>query len=155
MSIIGGAAFQFLHDQCFLGLHDVVNDELRLALYTTAANIDPQTANLRSALTDELVGPGYTAGGPQITQSVIYTPGSANRPIMDIADIVFTSATWGQVAGTAVQGGVIYNNTVGPQQGKVMWILNFGSPISVSNGNVTFVFPDPTNPASAIIRTSG
>lgn len=155
MTIVAGTAFQFLNDQCFEGIHDIVNDTLNFAIFTTSANINPQTADLYTSLSDELVGSGYTMGGVQITQTVIYTPGGSVRPIMDIDDIVFSSTTWGQVPGTAAQGAVIYNTTVGPQQNKIAWILNFGSPIVTNNGDVTFRFPDPSNPAFAIVRTSG
>lgn len=154
MSIQGGTAFQFLFDQGISGIHDVENDTLFFAMYTTAASIDPQTVNLQSALTDELVGVGYTAGGAQLTQTAIYTPGGPNRPALDFADLTFASATWG-VTNDAAQGGVIYNTTAGPQQGKVMWVINFVSPIVVNGGDFTIRWPDPTNPALAMVRLTG
>jgi len=155
MSIIAGTCFQFLRDQLFNGVHDPENDALFFAMYTTLANIDVKTADLQASLTDELVGSGYVAGGFALTQTVIYTPGGANRPVMDLDDIVIAGATWGQSPGTAAQGAVIYNTTAGPQANKIMWVLNFGSPITVNGGNLTIKFPDPTNPALAIVRSSG
>ena len=50
MSIIGGTAFQFLADQCLNGLHDVENDALFFAMYTTDANIDVETVDLQAAI---------------------------------------------------------------------------------------------------------
>ncbi len=155
MSIVAGTCFQFLRDQLFNGIHDPENDALFFAMYTTLANIDVKTADLQAALSDELVGTGYTAGGFALTQSVIYTPGGSDRPVMDFADIVIASATWGLLPGTAAQGAVIYNTTGGAQANKIMWILNFGSPLVVSGGDLTISFPDPTNPALAMIRSSG
>ena len=155
MSIEAGTAFQFLRDQLFNGIHDPENDALFFAMYTTDADIDAQTVDLQAALTDELVGSGYVAGGFALTSSVIYTPGGSDRPVMDFADIVIASATWGQAPGTAAQGAVIYNTTAGAQANKVMWVLNFGTPLVVSGGELTISFPDPTNPALAMVRSSG
>lgn len=155
MSIIAGTCFQFLRDQCLNGIHDPENDALFFAMYTTDADIDPVTADLQSALTDELVGLGYTAGGFALVQTVIYTPGVAERPVMDFDDIVIVGATWGGSPGTAAQGAVIYNQEAGAQNDKIMWIINFGSPIVVQGGTLIIEFPDPTNPALAIVRTIG
>lgn len=155
MSIQSGTCFQFLRDHLLNGTHDPENDALFFAMYTTLADIDPQTANLQASLTNELVGAGYVAGGFALVQSVIYTPGGSDRPVMDFSDIVIAGATWGQSPGTAAQGAVIYNTTAGAQANKVMWIINFGSPIVVLGGTVTIRFPDPSNPARTIVRTTG
>lgn len=154
MSITAGAAFQFLRDQCFNGIHDPENDALFFAMYTTKADINPETADLQSVLTNELVGSGYPAGGYALTQTVIYTPGGSERPVMDFDDINIVNASWG-IVNDAAQGAVIYNTTVGSQNDKIMWILKFGSPVSVNNGTVDIIFPDPSNPALAIVRSSG
>lgn len=155
MSIIAGTAFQFLRDQLFNGIHDPENNALFFAMYTTIANIDVETVDLQAAIGDELVGSGYTAGGFALTPTVIYTPGGSDRPVMDFADIAVGTATWGQSPGTAAQGAVIYNTTAGPQSNKVLWVINFGSPVAVDNGDVIIQFPDPTNPALAMVRASG
>lgn len=155
MSINPGTAYQFLHDQCIKGLHDVELDTLRFAMFTDSANIDVKTVDLFAALSGELVGTGYTAGGEALTQSLIWTPGGNDRPVIDFADIVITGATWGQAPGTAAVGAVIYNTTAGPQLDKVMWVLNFFVSIIVNGGDVTITFPDATNPALAMVRTSG
>jgi len=154
MSIIAGSNFQYLRDQLFNGIHDPENDALFFAMYTTQADIDPRTADLQSTLTDELVGSGYPAGGYALAPTVIYTSGGDDRPVMDFDDIVIPFATWG-IMNDAAQGAVIYNTEAGPQNDKIMWILNFGSPVAVNNGTVTIQFPDPTNPALAIVRSTG
>ena len=125
MSIIAGSNFQYLRDQLFNGIHDPENDALFFAMYTTQADIDPRTADLQSTLTNELVGSGYPAGGLALTPTVIYTPGGDDRPVMDFDDIVIPFATWG-ILNDAAQGAVIYNTEAGPQNDKIMWILNFG-----------------------------
>lgn len=154
MSIQAGTAFQFLLDQGIDGIHDVRLDTLFFAMYTTLADIDPQTVDLQASLTDELVGSGYTAGGNALTQSIIYTPGGANRPVVDFADVVIPGAVWG-ITNEAAQGGVIYNTTAGAQANKVMWVVNFGSPVVVNGGTFTVRWPDATNPSLAIVRTTG
>jgi len=124
-------------------------------MYTTLADIDVRTVDLQASIGDELVGNGYTAGGFALTSSVIYTPGGNFRPVMDFVDIEVASATWGQSPGTAAQGAVIYNTTSGAQSNKVLWVLNFGTPLVVSGGDLVIAFPDPTNPALAMVRSSG
>ena len=155
MSIIAGSCFQFLRDQLFNGVHDPENDVLFFAMYTTLANIDVKTANLQASLSDELIGSGYVAGGQALTQTVIYTPGGADRPVMDFDDLEFTGAVWGEDPGTAAAGAVIYNTTAGPQSNKILWVLDFGAANIATGGTVTVAFPDPTNPALAMIRSSG
>lgn len=155
MSIIAGTAFQFLRDQLFNGIHDPENDALFFAMYTTIADIDVKTVDLQASIGDELVGSGYVAGGFALTSNVIYTPGGSDRPVMDFDDITIAFASWGQDPGTAAQGAVIYNSTAGAQSNKVMWVLNFGSPLTVNSGGLTISFPDPTNPALAMVRSSG
>ena len=155
MSITTGTAFQFLNDQCIDGIHDVRNDVLFFAMYSTLADIDPVTVDDQASIAGELVGNGYTAGGEQLTQTIIYTPGEPERPAIDLDDLVFgPGATWG-ILNEAAQGAVIYNTTAGPQQNKVMWVISFGAPRAVNNGTFTVKFPDPTDPTLAIIRTSG
>lgn len=155
MSISTGTAFQFLNDQCIDGNHDVRNDVLFFAMYSTLADINPVTVDDQASITGELVGSGYSAGGQQLDQTIIYTPGEPERPSIDFVDLVFgPGATWG-ITNEAAQGAVIYNTTAGPQQNKVMWVINFGSPIAVNNGEFFVTWPDPTDPTLAVIRTSG
>ena len=155
MSISTGTAFQFLNDQNIDGNHDVRNDVLFFAMYSTLADIDPVTVDDQASISGELVGNGYTAGGVQLDQTIIYTPGGPDRPAIDFVDLVFgPGATWG-ITNEAAQGAVIYNTTAGPQQNKVMWVINFGSPIAVNNGEFFVRWPDPTDPTLAVIRTSG
>jgi len=140
------------------GEHDLENDTLFFAMYSTLAFIEPQTVDDQASITGELVGNGYTAGGEQLTQSVIYTPGGEDRPAIDFVDLTFgPGATWGIGPSNpdAAQGAVIYNTTAGPQQNKVIWLINFGSPISVNNGTFIVRWPDPTDPTLAIVRTTG
>lgn len=155
MSIQSGTAFQFLFDQGFSGIHDVINDTLFLALYSTLADISPETVNLQAAIGNELVGVGYTAGGVALTQTLIYTPGGPDRPAIDLDDVLFgPGANWG-VTNEAAAGAVIYNNTAGPQLNKVLWVISFGGGRAVNNGTFRVIWPDPTNPALAAVRTTG
>lgn len=47
--------------QLFLAQHDLSTDEIKIALYTSAASIGPDTTVY--SVSDEVVGTGYTAGG--------------------------------------------------------------------------------------------
>ncbi len=108
--IQSGTSFRFLR-QMINGEHDLENDTLFFAMYSTLAFIEPQTVDDQASITGELVGNGYTAGGEQLTQSVIYTPGGEDRPAIDFVDLTFgPGATWGIGPSNpdAAQGAVIY-----------------------------------------------
>lgn len=152
--IESGSSFRFLR-QTINGDHDLENDTLFFAMYSTLAFIEPQTVDDQASISGELVGNGYPAGGVALAQTVIYTPGGEDRPAIDFVDLTFgPGATWG-IVNEAAQGAVIYNTAAGPQQNKVIWVINFGSPIAVNNGTFIVRWPDPTDPTLAIVRTSG
>ena len=155
MSIQSGAAFQFLSDQCIDGNHSVRNDTLFFAMYSTLADIDPVTVDDQASNSDEVVDVGYTAGGEQLTQTIIYTTGQPDRPVSEFEDLeVVTGSTWG-IRNDAAQGADIYTRTAGPLTNRVQWAHYFGHTIAVNNGTFTVRWPDPTDPTLAIIRTSG
>ena len=143
--IKGGMAYQFLRDQ-FNGLHDLENDTIFFAMYTTLASLDRRTVNIFDN-TNELVGTSYPAGGVQITQTIIGGPPDITS--LDIDDLTFTAAVWGQTAGTAAFAAVLYNQT---QANKVIAVIPFGSPQVVNGGNFIVRFPNTTDPSLVIIR---
>ncbi len=143
--ITGGITYQFLRDQ-FNGLHDLENDSIFFAMYTTLATLDRTTANIFDN-TNELVGTGYTAGGVVVTQTIIGGPPTITG--LDIDDLTFATAVWGQTAGTAAFAAVLYNQT---QSNKVIAVIPFGAAQVVNGGDFVVRFPNTTDPSLVIIR---
>jgi len=144
--ITSGTAFQFIRDQ-FNGLHDLEGDVIKLALFNTLATIDRTTVDLYSSLTNECSGSGYTTGGETLTLTAVFNVGFL--PGMDIADIQWTGVDLGgSVPAQAIKAGVIYNTS---QSGKIIAVIDFGTPIILNSNDLTINWPDATNPANAFI----
>jgi hypothetical protein len=125
-------------EELLLGEHDLETDVLRIALYTSLANLGPSTT-VYSTL-DEVVGTGYTAGGETL---VSVTVSSGN----DIAYVSFDDPTW---AGTSftTRGALIYNSS---KSDKAMFVLDFGRNQTTNNENFVISLP-ADNPTFALIR---
>ena len=55
--------------ECLLGEHDLNTDVLKIALYTSAANLSATTTAYSA--TDEASGTGYTAGGQNLANVTV------------------------------------------------------------------------------------
>jgi hypothetical protein len=112
----------------------------KIALYTSAATLGASTTAYSAS--DEVTGPGYTAGGNTLTISQVPTS-SGTTAFLDFADTTWTSAT------ITARGALIYlaNGTTNP----AVAVLDFGSDKTSTSGDFTIQFPtaDATN---AILR---
>jgi len=112
----------------------------KIALYTSAATLGASTTAYSAS--DEVTGPGYTAGGNTLTISQVPTS-SGTTAFLDFADTTWTSAT------ITARGALIYlaNGTTNPAAA----VLDFGSDKTSTSGDFTIQFPtaDATN---AILR---
>lgn len=125
-------------EQLFLGQHDLETDVLKIALYTDAATLGPNTTVYTT--TGETSGAGYTAGGIALTN---VTVNSGNG----IAYVSFDNPSWSGASFTAL-GALIYNSSKG---NKSMFVLDFGTNQTAVNS--TFMLDLPTsNPTFALIR---
>lgn len=112
---------------------------VKMALYTSAADLGPDTAAYGTG--GEVVGGGYTAGGTVLTNVTVST---ANG----VAYLSFDPATWSPASFTA-RAALIYNPT---HNGAAVAVLDFGADKTAVN---TFTVQLPPNTASsAIIRFS-
>lgn len=125
-------------EQLLLGQHDLETDVLKIALYTSLANLGPSTTVYTT--TDEVVGVGYTAGG-EILANVTVSSGN------DIAYVSFSNPAW---AGTSftTRGALIYNSS---KANKAMFVLDFGRNQTTNNENFVINLP-ADNPTFALIR---
>lgn len=123
------------------GTFDLAAGSFKIALYTGAASIGPDTT---AYTTDgEVVASGYTAGGEDLTISQVPTIG--NQSGNATAYLSFSNVTW--TSALTARGALIYQ--VGSGDPSVC-VLDFGAD-KTSTTTFTVQFPAVTNTA-AIIR---
>lgn len=123
--------------QILEGVHDLLVDQIKIALYTGNANLTVDT--LIYDPTNEVVSANYTPGGEVLQNVSISKSGST-------AYVNFSNVQWNNVAFTC-RGALIYNASKG---NKSIAVLNFGSDKSCSN---TFTITMPANTVStALLR---
>jgi hypothetical protein len=136
MSIIQTQTTSF-KAQLYEGVHNLLTDQLWIALYTGNANLNADTTVYSS--TNEVTGTGYVAGGVQLTGVTINT--SDYIAYVNFNNVVFNASVTARCA-------LIYNKTKG---NKSIAILDFGSDKTSSNLTITM----PGNTATtALIRSS-
>ena len=116
------------------GIHDSA-DTYKIALYTSAATLGATTTAYSA--TNEVSGTGYTAGGQVLSGFNVTTSG-----ITAILDFT-TDPSWENATITA-RGALIYNSS---KSNKAVYVLDFGSDITSTNGTfaITLPTPDATN----------
>jgi hypothetical protein len=125
------------------GTYDLAAGSFKIALYTGAASIGPDTIAYTSA--DEVVASGYTAGGEALTVSQVPTIG--NQTGNATAYLSFSNVTW--TSALTARGALIYQ--VGSGNPSIC-VLDFGAD-KTSTTTFTVQFPPATNTA-AIVRIS-
>jgi hypothetical protein len=125
------------------GTFDLAAGSFKIALYTGAASIGPDTT---AYTTDgEVVASGYTAGGNPLTISQVPTIG--NQTGNATAYLSFSNVTW--TSSLTARGALIYQVGSG---NPTVCVLDFGAD-KTSTTTFTVQFPAVTNTA-AIIRIS-
>ena len=121
------------------GVYNFTSGSFKMALYTGAATLGPDTAVYTAGMTGEVVATGYTAGGIALPVSV--APTSAN----DVSYISFSNVTW--YGNITARGALIYQDG---GSNPTVCVLDFGSDkTSIVSLTVQFPTADSTN---AIIR---
>ena len=134
--------------QLLNGDHDITNDTVNLALFTSSATLNANTTAY--ATTNEVGASGtYAAGGATLQSATVgltKTSVTASTAFVDFADLSFTSAT------ISAQAALIYNRSSTATNAAIA-VLDFGGVKTSTNGTFTIQFP--TNDASsAILRIS-
>jgi hypothetical protein len=123
--------------ELYEGVHNLLTDTLKIALYTAAADLNEATTVYTT--TAEVTGTGYVAGGVALTGVTINTSGYT--VYVDFADVVFNASVTARCA-------LIYNVSEG---NKSIAVLDFGSDKTSTNFTITM----PANTATAaLIRSS-
>jgi hypothetical protein len=123
--------------ELYEGIHDLLTDTLRIALYTAEANLNESTTAYST--TSEVVGTGYVAGGVTLTGVTINSSGYTAYVNFD--NVVFGASVTARCA-------LIYNAS---KSDRAIAVLDFGSDKTSANFTITM----PQNTATtALIRSS-
>ena len=123
--------------ELYTGVHNLLTNTLKIALYTAAADLNEATTVYSSV--NEVSGTGYNPGGVPLTGVTINSSGYT--AYVDFADVVFNASVTARCA-------LIYNFTQG---NKSIAVLDFGSDKTSTNFTITM----PANTATAaLIRSS-
>lgn len=119
------------------GIHDLLTDTLKIALYSDAASLSADTTVY--SVTNEITGTGYVAGGQVMTGVTINN--SNNVVYVNFNNVVWTPASF------TAAGALIYNSS---KANRSIAVISFGSNKTASN---TFTIEMPTNTyTTALLR---
>ena len=118
------------------GIHNLLTDTIKIALYTALADIGVSTTVYTTS--NEVSGTGYSAGGATLTGAAITLSGTT-------ACITFNNASW-PGSGFTARGALIYNSS---KANRSIAVLDFGA--DKTSANFTITFPTPTA-TSAVLR---
>jgi hypothetical protein len=125
--------------ELYEAVHNLPVDAIKIALYTANASLDEATTVYSTA--NEVVGPGYVAGGVVMTGVTVNASGYT-------AYVDFADATWAGASFTA-RCALIYNSS---KANRSIAVLDFGADKTASGA---FVIQMPANsPTTALIRSS-
>ena len=127
-------------------VHNFDSDTFKIALYTGAADIGPNTTVYTTI--GEASGTNYTAGGNTLTVSTTPTYGTNSYNVVT-AYVSFANTSWNNASFTA-RGALIYNSS---KSNKSVAVLDFGADKTVPAGTFTVQFPT-ADANSAIVRIS-
>jgi hypothetical protein len=123
--------------ELYEGIHDLLTDTLRIALYTAEADLNEATTAYST--TSEVVGSGYSAGGVTLTGVTISSSGYT-------AYVNFDNVAFG--AAVTARCALIYNAS---KANRSIAVLDFGS----DKTSASFTITMPQNTATtALIRSS-
>lgn len=125
--------------ELFEGIHDLLTDQLYIALYDPFASIGADTTAYTT--TSEISGTGYVAGGKLIT-------GVTVEAFDNTAYVSFNNVTW-DPASFSCNGALIYNAT---KANRSIAVLNFGAE-KTATSSFTIQLPSNTY-TTALIRYS-
>lgn len=125
--------------ELYQAIHDLTTDTLKLALYTSEANLDAATTAYTTA--NEITGTGYSAGGNVVTGAAISSSGYT-------AWVTFNNVLWVPAAFTA-RCALLYNAS---KANRSIAVLDFGAD-KTSVNTFTVVLP-PNTATTALIRSS-
>jgi hypothetical protein len=117
-------------------------DVIMAALFSAAANLNPQTATYSSV--GEVAGSGYAAGGTRATVAPGYPQidPASGAAVVHFNPVVFPSCT------VTARGALFYDLTRGM---LAIAVLNFGVDVSSVNAALTINFPSTAPPLVTLL----
>lgn len=128
--------------EILLGVHDLETDTLKIALYTSSAELGPDTEVYTEL--GEVSGTGYTITGQVLTNVSVLS-----SLTQYIAYVTFDDPTW-TAATFTTRGALIYNSS---KSNKSIGVMNFGTDQTMLNQQFQIQLP-ADNADNAIIRIS-
>lgn len=107
-----------LKEQFFRKTIDFINDDLKIALYTSSYTWSIDGADTAYSATNEISASGYTAGGKSLTSKTVTQDDTNDRAAFDAAD-----CTWTALAAASPRHAVLYDNTTATKWVMVHWEL--------------------------------
>ena len=136
MAIVQGQTTSF-KAELYQGVHNLVSDTIKIALYTGAANLNLATTVYST--TNEVVATGYTAGGNTLTGATVNISGYT-------AYVNFANTSWSSAL--TARCALIYNASKG---NKAIAVIDFGAD---KTSTTTFTVTMPANTSTtALIRS--
>ena len=136
MAIVQGQTTSF-KAELYQGVHNLVSDNIKIALYTGAASLNLATTVYST--TNEVVATGYTAGGNTLTGVTINISGTT-------AYVNFANTSW--TSSLTARCALIYNASKG---NKSIAVIDFGAD---KTSTTTFLITMPANTSTtALIRS--
>lgn len=124
--------------ELYEGIHDLLTDTIKIALYTAYADINAATTAYTTD--NEITGTGYVAGGNTLSGATVQTSGTT-------VYVSFSNTSWSSASFTC-RGALIYNAS---KANRSVAVLDFGNDKVVTNQTFTVQFP-ANAASSAIIR---
>ena len=113
--------------ELYEGIHDLLTDTIKIALYTAYADLDAATTAYIT--TNEVVGTGYVAGGNTLSGATVQTTGT-------VVYVSFNNTSWPNALFTC-RGALIYNAS---KNDRSVAVLDFGNDKIVANQTFTVEF---------------
>ncbi|GAA4358371.1 hypothetical protein [Angustibacter luteus] len=111
---------------------DLDSDTLKVMLCTSTYSPNQDTHQYKSAVTNEVTGTGYTAGGQTLTSVTVNYDSSSNTLSLDAADPSWTGST------ITARYAVFYDSTPATDSTRpLIAYVDFGADISSSGGPFT------------------
>jgi len=128
-------------EQLLEGDHDLLNDNLKMALYTSSADLGATTTAYETANEVSTSGTNYTAGGVAVNNVTVTLTGTTAH--VDFENVVFENVD------LTARGAIIYN-TSATNTNAAIAVLNFVEDKTATDGNFTVIMPTDGSSTSII-----